>query len=94
MAVVWTGVARGSRERLTRALAANDPQAARRQVAAINALVATLDGVASYRMVEGVGRVVPVSGFPLVVIYDRDPATGDALVLDVVPARSDWMPAQ
>lgn len=92
MAVEWSKQAADERERLFRELDAKNPQAADRQDDAIGTLAGSLDGVASYQRLPDGTHFVPVKGYPVVLLYDRDPATGNAIVLDLAPARSDWKP--
>ncbi|GEM_PF-6651423 len=92
MTVVWSGQAVEERERLFRAMDALNPQAADRQDDAIAALVASLDGVASYQQLPDGTHWVPLRHYPIVVLYDRDPESGDVTVLDLAPTRSNWKP--
>lgn len=90
MAVTWTQQAVDERERLFRELDAKNPQAADKQDDAIAQLAGSLDGTAIYQQLQDGTHVVPVKGYPVVILYDRDPATSDALVLDLPPSRSNW----
>ncbi|WP_027069672.1 type II toxin-antitoxin system RelE/ParE family toxin [Novilysobacter defluvii] len=92
MAVAWSKRAADERERLFLELGTKNPQAADRQDDALSRLVSSLDGVATYQQLPDGTYYVPVQRYPIVVLYDRDPATGDVLVLDVAPARSNWKP--
>lgn len=92
MTVIWSDTAKMSRVALTRNLAKKNPLAARNQNAAIRRMAASLDGAATYQELPNGAYYVPVPGYPLVILYDRDPANGDATILDVVPSRSDWKP--
>lgn len=92
MAVTWSKQAADERERLFRELDAKNPRAADRQDDVIGALAGSLDSVAIYQQLPDGTHVVPVSRYPVVIIYDRDPATGDVTVLDLAPSRSNWKP--
>lgn len=92
MAVAWSRRAANERERLFQELKAKNPQAARKQDDAIGRLVSSLDGVATYQQLPDGTHYIPVQSYPVVVLYDRDPVTGDALVLDLAPTRSNWKP--
>lgn len=92
MAVLWSKLAADDRERLFWELNAASPQAADTQDAAIEKLAASLDGMATYQQLPDGTHYVPVKGYPVVILYDRDPVTGNAVVLDVVAARSNWKP--
>ena len=74
MAVTWTDTATRSRAQLTRDLARTNPSAARKQSMAIRKLAKTLDGTATYQRLPNGARFVPVPRYPVVVLYDRDPA--------------------
>lgn len=92
MAVTWSHRAADTRARLFLELKTSDPQAAAKQDDAIQKLVDTLDGLATYQRLPDGTCFVPVQRYRVVILYDRDPVTGDALVLDLAPARSDWRP--
>ena len=94
MAVTWTDTATRSRAQLTRDLARTNPSAARKQSMAIRKLAKTLDGTATYQRLPNGARFVPAPRYPVVVLYDRDPGTGDAVILDLAPARSNWRPQE
>lgn len=100
MTVRWTVIAIASREAfldaaLERALRAPDPQifaAAVADDAAISADAADLDGPATYAPGPVPGtRIKPAVHGRYVLIYRRKGR--EALVLDVVPARSHWRQA-
>lgn len=100
MTVRWTATAIASREAfldaaLDRAMLAPDPQifaAAVADDAAIHAAAADLGGPVAYAPGPVPGtRIKPAARGRYVLIYRRK--GGDALVLDVARARSDWRPA-
>ncbi len=92
MAVVWSQQAADRRVPLFLELETRNPQAAVRQDDAIGKLVDTLDELATYQRLPDGTHFVPVQRYRVVILYDRDPVTGDALVLDLAPSRSDWRP--
>lgn len=89
MAVFWTSLAGSERARLFTRLADLNPLAALDQDDAIEALASTLDGVATYARLPNGSLWVPVNGYPVVIVYDREPG-GDAVVLDVVHTNTAW----
>ena len=100
MTIRWTATAISSREgfldsALEHALLMPDPQifaAALADDEAIHAAAVDLDGSATYAPGPVPGtRIKPVARGRYVLIYRRN--GHDALVLDVVPARSNWRSA-
>jgi hypothetical protein len=94
MAVTWSKLAADERVRLFHELDAVNPQAADRQDAAVEKLANSLDGLAIYQKLLDGTCYVPVKGYPIVILYDRHPVTGDADVLDLAPTRSNWKPEE
>lgn len=90
MTVYWTQRAIFARERLFEQLRLVNPYAADAQDDAIEALADTLDGIATYQRLSNGAHFVPIHRYALVLIYERDTRSGDAIILDIAPARSDW----
>jgi len=92
MAVNWTGRATNQRLDLFQKLNEQSPTAAARQDDAIDALASELDGLVTYEKLADGTHWVPVKGYPIVILYERDPQTRDATVLDLAPTRTNWKP--